>query len=69
MYKSYIWYSFDLCVLNPYVEEQYRLMAHLDSLSENMAYDLLLHTQKSMKFKVEFDVFEDGTLVEDDTKY
>ena len=44
--------------MNPYVEEQYRLMAHLDSLSENMAYDSLLRTYESMKLKGSLNGFE-----------
>ena len=39
MSQAYIRESFVLFGLNPYVYDQSRLKAHLDSFSENMAYD------------------------------
>ena len=69
MSQAYIRDSFALCVLNPYVEDQYGFKAHLDNLSENMAYDSLLCTKESMKLKGALNVFEDGTSKEDDNEY
>ena len=40
----------------------------MDSLSENMSYDLLLRTEEIMKLKGAIDGFEDGTPEEDSTK-
>ena len=62
IYQSYIWDSFALCGLNPYVEDQSRFKAHMDSLPGNMAYNSLLRTEKSMKLKVSLDGFKYVTL-------
>ena len=40
----------------------------MDSLSENMSYDLLLRTEEIMKLKGAIDGFEDGTPEEDSTQ-
>ena len=56
--QSYIQDSFTLCGLNPYFEDQSRFKAHLDSLYENMAYDSLLRTEESRKFRFFLDGFE-----------
>ena len=66
--QSYIRDSFGLCGLNPYVEDQYIFKAHLDSIFDNIAYDSLLSTKKSMNLKGALEGFKDGTPEEDNTK-
>ena len=50
-YQSYTRDSLAFCGLNQFVEDQPRLKANMDILSENMAYDSLSHTKEGMKLK------------------
>jgi DDE superfamily endonuclease len=55
MSHCYIRQAFDLCGLNPYVKDESKFIAHLDSLSLTSAYNALIDKQivETFKFKVE----------------